>query len=215
MIFLSIASGSRPEIDRLRKKIISIFKNEGLKIVCEEAPGSITNFLDICLNLETKGYKPYKKPGDQTLFISVESYHPPNIIRQLPKMVKSRIEKLCSDEEAFTESKSIYLKALKEAGFRNTNFTYDDDKGKPQEQEKISKKKARKVYLFKNCPWTAIYRIQGTTTNQPFAKERKNKFLKTKTEILIIKKLIQNKNLKIILLVFRIFKHCQQKVRGW
>ena len=103
--FLSIASGSGPEIDRLKKNIISIFKNEGLKIVCEEAPGTITNFLDICLNLETKGYKPYRKPGNQTLFVSVESDHPPNIIRQLPRMVRSRIEKLCNDKMAFEASK--------------------------------------------------------------------------------------------------------------
>ena len=70
--------------DRIRKEIISIFKNINFEIVI------ITNvtdvdFLDVKFNLENNRYRPYKKPKVKLIYIDLSSNHPPNIKKHLKK----------------------------------------------------------------------------------------------------------------------------------
>ena len=70
--------------DRIRKEIISIFKNINFEIVI------ITNvtdvdFLDVKSNLENNRYRPYKKPKVKLTYIDLSSNHPPNIKKHLKK----------------------------------------------------------------------------------------------------------------------------------
>ena len=72
---------NKQEIDRVREKIISIFKNIDFKIKI------VTNFtevdfLGVTFNLENNTYRPYKKPNDKLIkliYIDVSSNHPPQI----------------------------------------------------------------------------------------------------------------------------------------
>ena len=69
---------NKQETDRVRKKIISIFKNVDFKI---EIVTSLTevDFLAVTFNLENKTYRPYKKSNDKLTYIDLSSNHPPQI----------------------------------------------------------------------------------------------------------------------------------------
>ena len=57
---------NKQQTDRVRKKIISVFKNIDFRI---EIVTNLTevDFLDITLNLENNTYHPYKKPNDKLI----------------------------------------------------------------------------------------------------------------------------------------------------
>ena len=69
------------QIDKLRNKIIKIFKEIGFKIDIETNL-KIVKFLDMTFNLLNGSYKPYKKPNDTLLHIDKNSNHPPQIIKK-------------------------------------------------------------------------------------------------------------------------------------
>jgi len=66
-------SGSKA--DRMRKDMIKIFQELGLKITVQTNMKSV-DFLDVHLNLTTATYEPYRKPGDNPLYINAQSNHP-------------------------------------------------------------------------------------------------------------------------------------------
>ena len=70
---------NKQQIDRVRKKIISLFKNIDFKI---EIVTNLTevDFLDVTLNLENNTYHQYEKPNDKLIYIDVLMYH--QIIQQ-------------------------------------------------------------------------------------------------------------------------------------
>ena len=71
---------SGPEIERMKKRIIKIFKDCGLKITIK-GDLKIVNFLDVTFNLHKNTYEPYRKPDNQPVYINVNSNHPPTTIR--------------------------------------------------------------------------------------------------------------------------------------
>ena len=79
-----IQKANGPKVDRLRKDIISIFKDEGHNLI-------ETDFLDVSFNLNTGKYFPFKKPNNAPLYIHSKSNHPPSIIKQLPSMTNKRM----------------------------------------------------------------------------------------------------------------------------
>ena len=77
------------------------------------------NFLDTTLRLSDGKFWPYKKPNDMPLlYINVDSNHPPNIIRELPKMIGRRISSISCDQEQFDKAKQDYDDALKASGYK-------------------------------------------------------------------------------------------------
>ena len=107
---------SGPQAERIKKEITKIFKELNLNITIE-CNKKIVNFLDITLDLNTGKYYPYKKPNDEIQYINKNSNHPPNIIKELPKMISRRLSNLSYDEDIFKKSKPIYEKALRESGY--------------------------------------------------------------------------------------------------
>ena len=59
----------------------------------------IVNYLDVTFNLNDGTYRPYQKPDSIIQYIYVESNHPPNIIKQIPKTIEKRLSQLSSSEE--------------------------------------------------------------------------------------------------------------------
>ena len=101
-----------PKVDRLRKDIISLFKDEGLSIAID------TNliqkdFLDRSLNLNKRKYFPIRKSNNTHLYMHSNSNHPPPIIKQLPSMTNTLISSLSCDETEFNKAKITYETALK------------------------------------------------------------------------------------------------------
>ena len=81
------------KIDHIRKKVIQLFKDSGFVIDIENNL-KIFNFLDTTFNLNNGIFKPYKKPNDSLLYLKKTSNHPPQIIKQLPKIISDRLSKI-------------------------------------------------------------------------------------------------------------------------
>ena len=58
-------SSSGPVLDKMRKNIIALFKNEGLSITTETNLFE-TDFLDVTFNLATGKFFPFRKPNNLT-----------------------------------------------------------------------------------------------------------------------------------------------------
>ena len=82
--------GSGPEIERIKKQIIVVFKNNDMKIeigcTCMR-----TDFLDLQIDLERNVYEPYSKPNHNIRYIDANSNHPPIVKKNLPSMIVKRI----------------------------------------------------------------------------------------------------------------------------
>ena len=104
-----------PTRERTKKKIIKTMKDLGLNITIEFGL-KIVDFLEVTLNLNNSTYKPYRKPNDEPCYININSNHPPNCIKQLPKMINSRLNSISSNAEVFREAVPIYRAALEKSG---------------------------------------------------------------------------------------------------
>ena len=140
----SIKNANGPKLDRLRKDIIAIFQNEGLKITIDTNL-TTTDFLDVTLDLNTGKYYPYRKPNDRPLYVNTDSNHPPTILKQLPKMINSRLSSLSVNEEEFNKAKPLYETALISSGF-NESLKFENV------QSKQPRNRLRKVIWF-NPPY--------------------------------------------------------------
>ena len=81
-----------------------------------ECNKKVVDYLDVTFNLKDGTYKPYHKPDNKITYINVQSSHPPNIIKQLPKTIEQRLFKN-SNKTIFNEAAPLYEKALSEAGY--------------------------------------------------------------------------------------------------
>ena len=78
----------------------------------------IVNYLDITFNLNDGTYRPYQKPDNIIQDIHVESNHPPNIIKQIPKAIEKLLSQLSSSEEIFNESAPFYKDKLQQSCYQ-------------------------------------------------------------------------------------------------
>ena len=81
------------------------------------------DFLDVTLDLTKSSYYPFRKPNNELQYINNTSNHPPNILKQLPKMIEKRLSDLSLNETEFDRSKAPYEAALKTSGY-NTKLQY-------------------------------------------------------------------------------------------
>ena len=117
-----LRKANKQQTDRVRKKIISIFKNINIKI---ETVTNLTevDFLGVTFNLENNTYRPYKKPNDKLIYTDVSSNHPLQTKKQLIKTISNRLSRNSSDEDIFNNTKLEYEDALKKCG-HTTKLTY-------------------------------------------------------------------------------------------
>ena len=108
-----------PKVDRLRKDIISLFKDEGLSITIDTNL-SETDFLDVSFHLNTGKYFLFRKPNNAPLYIHSKFNHPRSIIKELPSMTNKRISSLSCDKNEFNKAKITYETALKNSGYQAT-----------------------------------------------------------------------------------------------
>ena len=123
---------SGPESERVKKKLQGIFKDHGLEITIE-CNKKIVDYLDVTFNLNDGSYRPYQKPDNVIQYIHVQSNHPPNIIKQIPKTIEKRISDHSSSETIFKDSLLPYEKALKESGY-DMKLCYNPSKNQQKQQ---------------------------------------------------------------------------------
>ena len=121
-----IPNANGPQMDRLRKQIIKLFKDEGLSITIETNL-SVTDFLDVTFDLPRNKFYPYRKMNDKPLYVNGNSNHPESITKQLPKMINRRISELSCCEADFITAKPTYEAALNECGHKFP-MKYEDTK---------------------------------------------------------------------------------------
>ena len=102
---------------KLRKHLQKVFKDNGLDVIIECNMKAV-NYLDVTFNLDDGTYRPYQKPDNKIQYIHVESNHPSNIIKQIPKTIKKRLSQLSSNEEIFNESAPFYEDKLHQSGYQ-------------------------------------------------------------------------------------------------
>ena len=143
-----IPRANGPQMDRLRKDIIKLFKSEGLQITCETNLIE-TNYLEATMNIRTSKYYPYKKPNNELQYIHTSSNHPPNVIKQIPVTISQRLSKISSDETEFSKVKDEYEKALLDSG-HTANLTYEP----PEENTATNThRKRRRNIIWFNPPY--------------------------------------------------------------
>ena len=150
---LGIINGlSGPALDRKRKDIIKVFKDNGLNITIQMNL-KIVDFLDVTLSLIDYSFKPYRKPNNPPVYIHKESNHPPIIKKQLPKMIATRISELSSNEEIFNENIDTYKKALEKSGFNPDEvvFIKQDERGN---NRKIEDQRRKRNITWFNPPYS-------------------------------------------------------------
>ena len=108
----AINNENGPRLDRIRKDIIALFKEEGLSITIDTNLIE-TDFLDVAFSLATEKYFPFRKANNTLLCMNAFSNHPPTIIKQLSKMINKRISDLSCNKEEFDKVKSTYETTLK------------------------------------------------------------------------------------------------------
>ena len=96
-----------------KKQLQKVFKSNGL-----DENMKIVNYLDVTSNLNDGTYRYYQTPSNIIQYIHVESNHPPNIIKQIPKTIEKRLSQFSSDEDIFNESAPFYEDKLHQSGYQ-------------------------------------------------------------------------------------------------
>ena len=108
---------SGPQMEKIMKGVQKVSKNNGLYVIIE-CNMKIVNYLDVTFNLNDGTNRSYQKPGNIIQYIHVESNHPPNIIKQIPKTIEKRLSQLFSNEKIFIESAPFYEDKLQQSGYQ-------------------------------------------------------------------------------------------------
>ena len=99
----AINNADGPNLDRIRKDVIALFKEEGLSIIIETNLNE-RHLLDITFNLQQRNIFLFARLTNVTAF----SKPPSTIINQSPKMISKRISDLSCNKEEFGKVKSVY-----------------------------------------------------------------------------------------------------------
>ena len=105
------------QMEKIKKHLQKVFKNNGLDVIIEWNM-KVVNYFDVTFNLNDCTYHPYQKPDNIIQYMHVESNHPSNIIKQIPKTIEKRLSQLSSNEEMFNESAPFYENKLHQSGYQ-------------------------------------------------------------------------------------------------
>ena len=136
---------SGPESEKIKKDFQKIFKDQNLEIVVQCNMKTV-DYLDVTLDLTTGTYKPYHKENNEINYVHAHSNHPPNIIKQIPLSIQTRLSNLSSDQDIFNQSTHYYAEALKRSGY-NHEFKYT-----PKPTNTTTRNRKRKIIWF-NPPY--------------------------------------------------------------
>lgn len=139
---------SGPQSEKIKKQFQKFFKDNGLDIVIQ-CNMKIVDYLDVTLNLNDSTYKPYHKPDNELNYVHKDSNHPPNIIKQIPIAIETRLSNLSSNETIFNQATPYYEEALKRSGYHHI-FKYNPQLNLNIEnnQNRTNKNRKRNILWF-------------------------------------------------------------------
>ena len=144
-------SKSGRRLDKLRKDIVQLFKEEGLTITITMNL-QIADFLDATFDLSHDLYYPFRKPDNKPLYINRDSNHPPAVLKEIPNMVNQRLCSLSCNEDVFNRAKPPYEKALTDSGF-SSDLNYKEEQ--PQVVDARPKRKRKRKTIWFNPPYSS------------------------------------------------------------
>ena len=144
---LGATAGGGPKIEREKKKIMEIFKEQGL-VLTTEATSRRVHFLDFVMDLDSRTHQPFSKPNTNVVYVDRRSNHPPAVLKSLPKGVETRLVSLSSNVECFNQEKQKFQKALEDAGYSHTLRMEPGE-----EHQRQRKQRGRKILWF-NPPYS-------------------------------------------------------------
>ena len=140
-----------PETERLRKNVVKIFKDCGLRIT-SKTNLKIVDYLDVTFDLQNNSYKPYRNPDNLPVYIHKHSNHPPTILNELLKTIAKIISDLSSSGNIFYDAISVYKEALRKSGF-TSDLVYTPKQTNYYNNNEQNKKQRRKI-IWLNSPFS-------------------------------------------------------------
>ena len=141
------------QINETKSILTKLFKDEGLTL-CEWDEGTKMTYLDIEFSLHDGTYRPFKKPNDNSKYLSKHSDHPKKVLESVPLTVAHRINMLCSNQEIFSSVKNDYEMDLKLQGYKNVSLEYKPPENleermvHSENKKKKNEKKSRQILWF-------------------------------------------------------------------
>ena len=148
---LAVTHASPRDTENMKKVICKVFKNNGLQITIQ-ANKKVVDFLDVTLNLETKKYHPFLKPGNTPVYINSKSNHPPSIKKAVPLGINKRLCDISSDEVSFKNHTKVYQEALQKSGFKH-KLVYTPKSPPAEATASSTKRKRRRRVTWFNPPF--------------------------------------------------------------
>ena len=118
---------------------------------------------------------PFKKPGNQPLYIDTQSNYPPSIIKHLPAAISRRISDISCNQGTFDEAKPDHEKALEDSGYTE-ELLYDKTPDN-EDLNKSKKNKRKRNIIWFNLPYrknvqTNVGKIFLRLIKKPFPKKK-------------------------------------------
>ena len=137
-------------LEQMRKKIQTIFNENGLKVVVT-ANLEATDFLDIFMDLRAENHRVFTKDGDIPVYVHSQSNHPPNVLKNIGPAVNKRLSMLSSNKGLFDQVAPMYQDALKKSKHEH-DLKFNEEEPVVEEGEK--KKKRRREVIWWNPPYS-------------------------------------------------------------
>ena len=148
---LMIVEGNGQQVDRTRKKLVKLFKDENLKITTETNI-TVVSYLDVVMDLKDKSTKPFIKSNANTRYVSKLSNHPKNVTDNIPEAVNKRLCDISSSRVMFEQEVQHYQEALRQAGYSD-QLGFKEARSEEDHTSQRRKNRRRKVIWF-NPPYS-------------------------------------------------------------
>ena len=99
-------------------------------------------------------YQPYKKSGDEPLYINKNSNHSPAVIEQILKVISKRISGISSSKEIYDQNISYYKDTLKQSGYDNISLPYNPTLQQGQSKTEKERRKCKIIWFTHLFQWT-------------------------------------------------------------
>ena len=146
------------QAEKHKKLIRNIFKDKGLQIIIK-CNLRIVDYLFVTLNWNDGTYRPFHKTNEETNYIHVESDHPPQIIKKIPRSIRKRLSRLSSTKEIFENSKDYDEQRLRQCGY-NEKLNYTEENNKANQKSRKHNK------LWFNPPYSKSVKTWNSNTNR-------------------------------------------------
>ena len=127
-----------------------IFRKRNLEITIE-ANKKRVEFLDVYFDLEKDEYGPFRKPGDNPIYVHSGSNHPKSVLENIPMGINKRLSRISSNKEIFEKAAPDYQEALEKSGYQ---FKLNYQPENVSNETSVPKRKRSRKIIYFNQPFS-------------------------------------------------------------